>query len=78
MPDPRPKKRPPTDVASLARSFTKDAIQTLGGIMKRGDKDAARVAAASILLDRGWGKPAQDNTVHGELKITIRKLLDDK
>jgi len=46
--------------------------------MKRGDKDAARVQAASILLDRGWGKPAQDNTVHGELKITIRKLLDDK
>ena len=53
-------------------------MNTLAGIMKRGGEEANRTRAAQVLLDRGWGKPAQDNTVSGELKITIRKLLDDK
>jgi hypothetical protein len=73
----KPKKRP-IDAASLARAYTEDAVNTLAGIMKRGGEEANRTRAAQVLLDRGWGKPAQDNTVSGELKITIRKLLDGK
>jgi hypothetical protein len=50
----------PTQIASLARSHTEAAINVLAGIMNRSDAaDSARVAAASHLLDRGWGKPAQ-------------------
>jgi hypothetical protein len=64
------------DAASLARAYTERAIKTLGGIIETSEDEANRTRAAQVLLDRGWGKPAQDNTVHGELKITIRKLLD--
>ena len=38
------------------------ALQTLGGIAETGTSEAARVAAAIALLDRGWGKPPQSHT----------------
>jgi len=37
---------------------------------------SARVSAAGILLDRGWGKAPQDLTVDSDVKITIRRMLD--
>jgi hypothetical protein len=49
-----------SDIRSLARSHTGTAIRTLVGIMRQQKAPpAARVAAASAILDRGWGKPAQ-------------------
>ena len=62
----------------MARSYTERAIQTLAGVSERSDSDAARVSAAVALLDRGWGKPNQphDAKIDGELRITIRKMLD--
>jgi hypothetical protein len=46
------------EVMALARTYAKEAVETLAGIM-RNDKapSAARVAAANGLLDRGYGKP---------------------
>lgn len=55
----------PTQIKSLARAHTETAVNVLAGIMN--DKEAgapARVSAATSLLDRGWGKPAQP--VRGE------------
>jgi formiminotetrahydrofolate cyclodeaminase len=54
--------RPRVDYSlrDLARTHTEDAIKTLAAIMMRAKSPAAaRVAAAAILLDRGWGKPLQ-------------------
>jgi len=49
-----------TEMRSLARSHTRTAINVLAGIMRSKDATpAARVSAASALLDRGWGKAAQ-------------------
>ena len=49
-----------TQIKSLARAHTEKAIEVLGGIMSQpASPDSARVAAATALLDRGWGKPAQ-------------------
>jgi hypothetical protein len=48
------------EVMALARTYTKAAIETLVGIMQ--DEQApkpARVAAASAILDRGYGRPPQ-------------------
>jgi hypothetical protein len=42
-----------------AYSATSLAVETLAHIMQHGTKDAARVAAAQALLDRGWGKATQ-------------------
>jgi hypothetical protein len=53
------------EVQELARSHTADAVTTLAEIMR--DTEAARVAAASALLDRGYGKPLQSST--GEREI---------
>jgi hypothetical protein len=44
-----------------ARSYTDTAIKTLAGIMMEPSAPArARIAAAAILLDRGWGKPKEN------------------
>lgn len=46
------------EIRSLARGHTETAIKTLVAIMKQTKAPAAaRVTAASVLLDRGWGKP---------------------
>jgi hypothetical protein len=68
------------DLKSLARGYTKRALQTLGGIVENGESEAARVTASIALLDRGWGKPNQphDAKLDGELRITIRKMLGSK
>src|SRR6516165_8729845 len=65
----------PTEIRTLARSYTKAAIKTLVGIMRQPKAHpAARVMAANALLDRGWGKAAQLVAVDGE----IRQLVEVK
>ena len=50
----------PTEIRSLARQHTDAAIGVLAGIMHQEKAPpAARVAAATALMDRGWGKPTQ-------------------
>lgn len=49
-------------VRELARQYTEDAISALVGVIKKSSSDAARVSAANVLLDRGWGKPEQPLT----------------
>ena len=46
-------------VRELAREWTKAAIETLADVCMNGEKEAARVAAAEALLNRGWGRPEQ-------------------
>ncbi len=49
-----------TDIRSLARVHTETCLNVLAGIVKEPKSpQAARVAAANSLLDRGWGKAAQ-------------------
>ncbi len=48
------------EIRSLARAHTSSAINVLAGIMNESQAPhAARVSAATALLDRGWGKPTQ-------------------
>lgn len=48
-------------LAELARDHTEAAVNTLVEVMADGEAPhAARVSAASAVLDRGWGKPKQD------------------
>lgn len=47
-------------VRDLAQAHTEDAIRALVGVIKSTKAPpAARVSAATALLDRGWGRPAQ-------------------
>lgn len=63
----------PIDIRSLARAHTERAIQTLQGIMDCADAPpAARVKAAEVLLDRGWGKPEQHTTSETTVRYVAR------
>jgi hypothetical protein len=44
------------DVQELARAYTKEAVLTLVACL---EDPRHKVAAATALLDRGWGKPVQ-------------------
>ena len=62
------------EVRELAQEHTPEAISTLVEIMKNKDsKDAARVAAATALLDRGYGRPGQSVEVKGA--VAFEQLL---
>lgn len=44
-------------LTQIARQHTRQAIEVLIDIALTGRTDAARVSAASAILDRGYGKP---------------------
>ena len=64
-----PKGRPKEydDLKAMAREHTVEAIQRLAHWM-RGNDPRASVAAANVLLDRGWGKAAQPVEHSGEIQ----------
>jgi hypothetical protein len=48
------------EIREIARKHTDAAIETLVTVMNDSDATpSARVGAATALLDRGWGRPAQ-------------------
>lgn len=68
------------DVKAAAQKYTPDALKTLASIMKASESDAARVAAAKELLDRGHGKAPQAITGEngeGPVTVIVRKFSDD-
>ena len=69
-------KRTVVEVRSLARSHTRTAINALLGVLRSKDAThAARVSAATAILDRGWGRPVQalQNGEDGALEL-IHKI----
>lgn len=64
----------PTQIRSLARAHTEAAINCLAGIMNQEQAPhAARVSAATALLDRGWGKPTQP--IAGDDESPLRMII---
>lgn len=73
-----PRGRPKSDfaIAELCREHTKEAVTALVSIMGNEDAPpAARVAAASAILDRGWGRPAQSLAVNLDSPLSGTKDL---
>ena len=70
----------PTDIRSLCRAYTEESIRHLAAIMRQREySPAARVQAASILLDRGWGKPPQAHSGadgEGGIEVVIRYITE--
>jgi Family of unknown function (DUF5681) len=61
-----------SDVKLAARELTQEAIETLKTAMSAVEAPmAARVNAAQIILDRGWGKPKET------VDMTVRQTLED-
>lgn len=56
-------------VSALARELTAEAINSLAEIMRsKKAASAARVSAAVALLDRGYGRPAQQLNVDANIR----------
>jgi len=74
-----PARKAVIDLRSLARTHTEGVVSTLAGIVRESTNDGARVSAAALLLERGWGKAAQPITGEdgGEITIVIRRLMDE-
>jgi hypothetical protein len=66
----------PANIRSLARAHTELAVRTLTGIASSGTSESARVAAATALLDRGWGRPKPDDSEGEQVTIVIRRILE--
>lgn len=62
------------DVKMAAQAFTDDALNTLASIMRESESDAARVAAANSILDRGHGKPKQSVDVDADVRATVSRI----
>ena len=75
----RPKELP--DVRALARSRGKEAIDVLYAIM-RDEKapPAARIAASTALLDRGFGRPEQSfsGSINAQYRISDQPMSQDE
>ena len=77
----RPRKKIPPDLRSLARGHTALCIKVLAGVVgQEAVPAAARVSAASALLDRGWGKAPQPHTGEDDkdIRVTIRTIVEGK
>jgi hypothetical protein len=75
-----PRKKIPADLRSLARGHTEQCIKVLAGMLSQeAVPAAARVSAATLLLDRGWGRAPQaiiGANGEGDIKVTIRHILE--
>jgi len=65
----------------LCRAYTGEAVRSLAAIMRNADAPPrARIQAADILLDRGWGKPIQPHTGEDDkdIQVTIRNIVEPR
>lgn len=53
------------ELMEAAKAYTEEALETLAAVMRSGESETARVAAADKLLDRGHGKAPQPQTGEG-------------
>jgi hypothetical protein len=66
-----------TDIRSLARVHGPTMLNVLVSIARqKSAPPSARVTAAGIVLDRGFGKAEQSVDQKSDLQITIRQILD--
>jgi hypothetical protein len=71
----------PADIRSLCRAYTTTTVRIVAGIAENGESEDARLRAAHMLWERGWGKPPQPHTgADGEsaIEITIRNITEGK
>jgi hypothetical protein len=59
-----------------ARKYSALAIDTLVELTKDNHADSTRFAAATALLDRGYGRPAQSLDLHLSTEAITRRLSD--
>jgi hypothetical protein len=69
-------RRPIRNLVVEARRFSGLAVDTLVELTKDSHTDSTRYAAATALLDRGYGRPAQSLDLHLSADAITKRLSD--
>lgn len=73
----RPKKAERETVQAMAREHTEEMLQIILKVARSSEDDNARVRAANLIIERGWGKvPQPVEGVSGGEPIEIRWLAE--
>ena len=59
----------------IAKDYTEEALDTMVEICVKGESESARLTAANMLLDRGYGRPVQG--VHYSGQADTARNIDD-
>jgi hypothetical protein len=59
-------------LSELARNHTEAALAVLANVMQHGTSDSARIAAASSILDRGYGRAVANLDVNDATGVCVR------
>ena len=62
------------NLSELARKQTQDALSALVGVMNTSQSDSARIAAATAILDRGYGRPTKTTLLEVNAPIMPTKI----
>jgi len=62
------------NLSELARGYTQDALNALVGVMNTSQSDSARIAAATAILDRGYGRPTKTTSLEVNAPIMPTKI----
>jgi hypothetical protein len=65
------------EIEQLARQYAPQAMEALVKIAMSGKTDSARVAAATAILDRAFGRPAQTLRAQNENQ-NVQYFISDK
>ena len=63
------------ELRGAAQVYTEEALEVLIKIARSGKSEAARVAAACAILDRGHGKPKQQISADMSGNLTLERLV---
>jgi hypothetical protein len=73
----RPKKTEQViEIEAMARQYAPQAMEALIKIATSGKSDSARVAAATAILDRAFGRPRQ--TLQDQSESNVQYFISDK
>jgi len=63
-------------IAIEARKHGLAMVAVLNGIARKGKSEQARIAAATALLDRGYGRPSQSLELNFNANLLQKRLLE--
>jgi len=63
-----------SNLSELAREYTNDALDTLVDVMQSSQSDSARIAAATAILDRGYGRPTKTTSFEVNAPLMPTKI----
>jgi GDP-D-mannose dehydratase len=67
-----------TDLRSYCRGFTRETVEVVVNIMKdQNASDITRLAAAKIVLERGWGKPSETHHIDMNGDTSLLKVVNE-